>query len=269
MPAPTFKEALQKFFGKQAITTSLTSAELSTLPSALRDRALFSARVTQAQIVQRLGDQIGELLEAKTDPATARLAMKNFLKSIDYQPEEKDRGTIKDLSSDARINLQLKQNVESAQGYGNWVQGQADGALDAFPAQELYRLEAREEPRDWPTIWNGARGELGASSTAADARIAMIALKADPIWTAISEFGVPWPPFAFNSGMWVRDIDRDQAEELGLLDRGQPPPTNIESFNRDLEAGTKGLAPSFLDALKAQFGDQIEVVEGAIKWRGQ
>jgi hypothetical protein len=269
MPNPIFQEAVKKFAVKQLVTSSLTSAELAALPAALRDRALFSARVTQAQIVQGLKDQVTELLSAKTDPATARLAMKNLLKSIDYQPDEKDRGTIKDLSSDSRINLQLKMNTESAQGYGNWVQGQDDGAVDAFPAQELYRLEAREEPRDWPTRWNGARGELGAATTALDARISMIALKADPIWTAISAFGVPWPPFDFNSGMWVRDIDIAQAEELGLIQAGQKAPTNIDSFNRDLEAGVKGLDPAVLDALKAQFGDQIEVAAGAVKWRGQ
>ena len=46
----------------------------------------------------------------------------------------------------------------------------------------------------------------------------MIALKDDPVWFALSDFGFPFPPFASGSGMSVRDIDRALAMELGLID---------------------------------------------------
>lgn len=268
--AITFKEALQKLGSKRPVTSALTSGQwLDQVPAALRDRGFFSARVTNAQLLQGLRSGVESLLQATTDHATARLEIKRLLQSIGYQPDAKDAGTIKDLSSDARINLQLRQNTQSAQGYGNFVQGQAPGAIDAFPAQELYRLEDREEKRDWPTRWNSARGELGPATTASDGRVAMIALKADPIWSALSAFGVPWPPFDFNSGMWVRDVDRARAEALGLLAPGAPAPSNVESFNTDLQASARDLDAATLASLKATFGDQIQIKGDAVVWVGQ
>jgi hypothetical protein len=267
---PEFKEALQKFAAKVLVTGDFSSAEwLTNVPAALRDRALFSARVTQAQLVTGLGQQIESLLRAETDPATARLEVRNLLRDLGYQPDAKDRGTIKDLSSDARINLQLSQNVQAAQGYGQWVQGQDPGAVDTFPAQELFRLESREEPRDWPTRWNGARGQLGDATTATDGRVAMVALKSDPIWELISAFQTPWPPFDFNSGMWVRDVGRKQAEELGVIQPGQRAVSGVENFNEKLAASARGLDPQTIAVLEAQFGPQIQVVGDTVKWTGQ
>lgn len=280
MPTPTFKEALDKLTSRREVAADLTTAQWAEVPLALRERAFFSARVTNAQLLQGLKSRVETLLKPETklredgtpytagiDPATARLEIKELLKSIGYQPAEEDRGTIKDLSTDARINLQLKQNVESAQGHGNWIQGQQEGVIDAFPAQELYRLEAREEPRDWPTIWNNARGELGDATTAPDARIAMVALKSDPIWTAISAFGVPWPPFDFNSGMWVRDVDRARAEELGLIEPGEAATGDAEEFNARLKASVRDLDPEVLKSLKESLGADVQVKDGAAWWK--
>ena len=38
----------------------------------------------------------------------------------------------------------------------------------------------------------------------------------DPIWLKISDFGLPYPPFACNSGMWTFEIDAKETEALGL-----------------------------------------------------
>jgi hypothetical protein len=32
--------------------------------------------------------------------------------------------------------------------------------------------------------------------------------------------GNPYPPFAFNSGMWTEDVDRATAEDVGVLAAG-------------------------------------------------
>lgn len=45
----------------------------------------------------------------------------------------------------------------------------------------------------------------------------MVALKTSPIWVELSRFGYPYPPFDFNSGMWVRPVSDDDCEALGLL----------------------------------------------------
>ena len=57
----------------------------------------------------------------------------------------------------------------------------------------------------------------------------MVALKEDPVWTRISRFGQPWPPFDFNSGMGVEDVSHDE--------------------------------------LRRVFGDQIRHEGGTIRWR--
>ena len=53
----------------------------------------------------------------------------------------------------------------------------------------------------------------------------MVALKSSGIWEALGDgaggyddtLGNPYPPFAFNSGMWTQDVSRADCESLGLL----------------------------------------------------
>ncbi len=229
-----FLEAIVKHLARFNAPSPRTAEEWSFVPTHIRERSMFSAQVVNTQHLQELKDRIGLILAPRTeqnengtfatrgiDLPTARLELKQYLESIDYDPGA-DRGTIKDLSSDQRINLQIQQNTRSAQGFGQFLQGTAPGAIDAFPAQELFRAEDREKPRDWETRWQEAGGELY------DGR--MIALKADPIWSAISRFDVPYPPFDYGSGMWVRDVGRTEAEELGLIAPGQQTPVPTADF---------------------------------------
>src|SRR5574337_1593062 len=111
-----------------------------------------------------------------------------------------------------------------AWGYGSWMQGQAPAILNLWPAQELFRAFPRKTHRQWSgeDAENIIKGEpiegrwADAGGQLFDGR--MIALKNAPIWTDISAFGNPYPPFDFNSGMWVRDVDRETAMKYGLID---------------------------------------------------
>ena len=85
--------------------------------------------------------------------------------------------------------------------------------LYMYPANELVRIGPPPTHRDWARRWVDAGGHTF------DGR--MIALKDDPIWCAISDFQLPFPPFAVGSGMGVRDVDRDTAEKLGVVARHQ------------------------------------------------
>ena len=52
-----------------------------------------------------------------------------------------------------------------------------------------------------------------------------MALKSSPIWAALGNgaggfkdtLGNPYPPFAYSSGMGWEDVDRETAEQLGLV----------------------------------------------------
>ena len=63
----------------------------------------------------------------------------------------------------------------------------------------------------------------------------MIALVNDPIWTEISRFGTPYPPFDFNSGMWTRPVSREEATEFGLVNDHTRITPQDRGFNDDLQ----------------------------------
>jgi len=273
-PKP-FKEALQAMADKVAMPTDASSAQLAQLAPALRERALFSARTTNANYLQKISDVVTRIVSPETrdgrptmpgeymDPATGRLELKKALQSIGYHPDPNKRGGIQDLSSDARLNLIVKTNTEMAQGYGSFVRGQDPGALDAWPAQELYRLESRLRPRDWVGRWLSSGGKVYGGK--------MIALKNSPIWTDMSRFGLPYPPFDFNSGMWVRDVALADAVSFGLITRAEDiPQPQQRPLNEDVwtSASPAQQRSGLLDSLLASMGKAAQLVDGIIRLRG-
>jgi len=262
-PKP-FAEALQSAEVKSILPTAASSAELMDITPALRERALFSARTTNAQYLGRIGAVIDGILSPEAagigetmDPATARLMLKQALAEIDYQPDPDVRGTMRDLSSDQRLNLIIETNVRMAQNYGYWTQGQDPAVLDAFPAQELFRAEAREQERDWRARWLQKGGNLFADR--------MIAPKNAPVWTAISAFGLPYPPFDFNSGMDLRDIDRNEAVDLGVITDGAVIQPESRDFNEDLEVSAPDRQSALFDALLRSLGPRATFDDGALR----
>lgn len=93
-------------------------------------------------------------------------------------------------------------------GRAHYEGGRTCGGLAAFPAQELIRICDSKVQRNWTSLWSERGGKIYHGR--------MAALKDDPIWTRISRFGTPWPPFDFGSGMATRDIGYDEAVKLGL-----------------------------------------------------
>lgn len=91
-----------------------------------------------------------------------------------------------------------------------------------------------------------------------------------PVWTAISRFGRPYPPFDFGSGMGTRDVERDEAERLGVIAPGEQPGAEDPDYNADLAAGAKGYLASepARAMLKQAFGDQIFFEWGRAVWAG-
>lgn len=250
-PPLTFTEALRYLKQKKLMPTHLKSADLEMLQTAVRERALFSARTLWSSYLEKVGSAVERILKPETkeredgskftdglDLPRARLELREALKEIGYRAEKGKEGTLEDLSSEKRLNLVVETNVEMAQGYGQWTQGQDEAVLDQWPGQELFRAEARKMERDWETRWieaaqsvrdmNALRvfGETGR----------MITRKDSAIWSALSRFGQPYPPFDFQSGMWVRDIDREESEALGLLQPGERLVPKKASFEMEVAA---------------------------------
>jgi hypothetical protein len=265
-PLP-FAEAVQHLLAKDALPTGLSSAELAQLPAALRRQSFFSARTLLSSVLDKYQTAVASMLQPETiqrpdrvtpenpqgnvtvglNAATARAKMKSFFGEIGYQALPGEEGTIKDLSSDGRIDLVVKTNVQLAQGAGQFIQGNASqDVVDLYPAWELVRYEDREVPRgekrqgktiiadpgnDWPSRFEAACAAAGDDAAAAVLQSTgrMVALKSSGVWQALGDgagghddgLGNPYPPFAFNSGMWTEDVSRADCVELGLIDAGQ------------------------------------------------
>jgi hypothetical protein len=168
-------------------------------------------------------DALNEYINGSVDLATARLKLQDKLTELGYEAPPGEEGEITDLSSDVRLNMMLRLNAQIAEGYGYWKQRQEPVLLAHWPAQELIRVAPREKTRDqgplpWRERWKMAGGKFF------DGRV--IAPMNDEVWNNLGSrklfddsLGNPYPPFAFNSGMGVRAIDRSEATELGVIDR--------------------------------------------------
>ena len=115
-----------------------------------------------------------------TDCGSARLKIREALQAVGYQPSVSEEDTVKDLYSEDRLNLTLATAKDLVNGARDFLQSNDPDVVAAFPARELYRLESRENPRDWPARWSAAGGRFFVGkSDYPEGR--MIALNDDPI----------------------------------------------------------------------------------------
>jgi hypothetical protein len=234
---------------KRILPTHLGTDGLRQLSAEVREQSFFSARNFYEDVLGTAQTALESILEPKQvrrpdrvtaenpegwvtegfNPATARVAIKEQLVRAGYEPEEGEEGTIKDLSSYQRLKLVVETNEKLAHGKGMKIQGESPTLGRLWPAWELYRQEDRAKRRDWLSrfILAGQLSgrELGDGWSVEDGR--MIALKGHPIWEQLGDstnfddgLDVSYPPFAFNSGMWVRPVDRETCQALGIEGRG-------------------------------------------------
>ena len=226
-------KAVSRFEGRRAAPSTRTSAEWERVAPALREKCFFSARVNDAEVLGKMRELIGKAVDSsKRNPNEALVSqdkfiseMKSFLRSRGYTM---GGSKLTDITSRRRLGLIYDMNVQEAREYARYVRGQDADALDMYPAQEFVRVESRRVPRtDWPMRWRAAGGKIRGGR--------MVALKSDPVWTNLSRFGRPYPPFDYGSGMGVEDIDREEAVELGLFPDDEPA-DEIPEFDIALEA---------------------------------
>jgi hypothetical protein len=99
----------------------------------------------------------------------------------------------------------------------------------------------------------------------------MVAVKNDAIWSKIGSpelfddgLGNPYPPYAWRSGMGIEDVDRDEAERLGLLKKGQPAPKpQTGRMNETLQESTSRFNKALRGALAAD--PSLEMKHGVLR----
>ena len=245
----SFSEALASRKVKALLPTTANSAELMNLSAALRERGSFSATIDRAEILQGLDDITSQIIEGDFTIAKGKTLMGEFLQDNGYTAALEDAGTIKDLTSDARKTVKLQTDTDMALGFGFFQQGQDPVLLDEYPCWELFRLEARKQPRDWINRWIAAGGKLY------DGR--MIARKDDPIWTRLGPFEQPYPPFDFNSGMWTRNVARQECIDLGVIEPDTQVQPQQREFNDGLQATPAVRSQALREAIVTEAGDQF------------
>ena len=257
---------------KALVGSDLDSSQWNQIQAGLRNRAFFSSRVAEVNILAAMRERVAKYAEGETDLSKIRMMIRDDLRMANYTPEPGQENTIHDLFSQARLDTIVKTNVAQARGYMQYAEGMSPGAFAAFPAQEFTRIRHSNTPRqDWPQRWAKAGGKTYGGK--------MIALKDDPVWVNLSVFGNPFPPFDWGSGMGVLDVDRKTAIQLGLISdeelRGKTAALRekpVPDFNANLQA-TVPVPNLRRDSLCGQiliknFGDQVAIENSVVSWQG-
>lgn len=286
-PGVTFgpiAEAVAKLDRRSPVAVKLTSSEWSKVPVALRERAQFSARVESARFLQAIQDKVSGRLAwateriAKSDTAAGGNALfdrSSFISDMRAIAIEEgldttspnNYGSVRDIRSAKRLGLIWDMQTKQATEFARWKMDNDPDVLDGWPAQRLVRIEERERPRPswyWPDRWSESFAAVNGVGAIDEL---MVALKTSPIWAKLSMFGTPWPPFAWGSGMGLEDVDREEAESLGLIAPAQPVPAAEDpGFNSGFELGARDLDPQLTSWLLNKLGDSVSLINGALRW---
>jgi hypothetical protein len=269
-----FTEAVKRLGSRTPIAKALTSKEWADVPTALRNRAFFSANVEDARFLAEMQGFLDDFLTGAREEVTTpsgekttalkvgsraqfvKLAREAAIRAGVPVPDEW-RGGMRDITSSARLNLIFDVQTQSAQAYGDWKQGMQEDVLNAFPASRFIRVVDVSKPRS-----------LHIQNTG------VVRMKTDlGFWLAMNSptlggFGVPHGPWGYNSGMGVEDVSRKDAEALGLVKPGERLKSAEQGFAEHLKASVTNLDPQLQEFLKQKLGDSVKFQDGAAWWKG-
>ena len=264
-----FTAAVEKLSAGTPIGSILKTAEWELLPLELRESAFFSATIESSKWLEAAQSKILAAVSqtrekvargtALMDRSVFIAEMRKLGTELGLRPTDPGKvDTLQDPLSTRRLRLIFDIQTARAAGHAEWKMGNDADYLDAFPAQELVRKEERKAHRVWLKRWEAAGGGIYSGR--------MVALKTDEVWTRISRFGTPWPPFDFQSGMGLVELDRDEAELLGLITMDDVPEPQPLPFTENMQADVSSMSPRFVAGLKAIFGDQVAIADGKAMW---
>ena len=213
-------------------TSGLTTAQRALIDARVNDACFFSSKVSDAKLLEKMRTYIAEAAEGKRFRNRADFIRE--MRAYFGRERTKDSGKLTDIASSRRLGLIFDFQQERLSAEIFLAQGEDQDHAWAFPCLELIRVSQRMVPRPWRERWKEAGGKLY------DGR--MIALRNDPIWRKISRFGSPVPPFDFNSGMGLEEVNRFEAEGLGIQlpeeAEGGSEPEEVSGIGHQVESET-------------------------------
>lgn len=217
---------LQVIRNLSVIPTGYTSQQLGALSAQVRLGAFFSAQVESERYLLGLRAMVaGAMEEGVTEGeflhrVRAWLQMEADELGLEAPSDRLERMSPEEVQSYerdvrkpdslARLRLIFRTQAEMCAGLTEWRRGMEPMQLRLFPAWRFIRRP-------------------GAKTFRADhvEHEDEIHLKADLAWwmarndPEFGGFGNPWPPFGFNSWMWIVPVSRAECERLGVLRPGQ------------------------------------------------
>jgi hypothetical protein len=252
-----FPEAIDKLIERNIVTSSANSTDWARIATGLRERSFFSATVESARVLQSMKDYLEEYLRVSRFAPTSHeagalvsqgraefvadmreLAIREGLGKIDPVTGKIDpnirEGDLTDIRSIRRLELVFDTQVEAAQEFGYWQQGQDPAILDVFPALRFIRVRPVIAPRSYH---EAALGEIRRKDDL-------------QYWISLNrDFGVPWGPWGYSSGCGVEDADRDEAIAAGVIQPGDRVRPVAQDFNEGLSAGILDFSSDIVAAL--------------------
>ena len=259
-------DAVRKLDQRTPIAAKLSSAEWRAVPVALRERAQFSAYVASVRFLSESQDKLRKSLalerervangEAFVDRGSFIADMRQIAidEGIDTTSDGRsgERGSMRDIRSAKRLGLIYDFQMQSAQEFARFKMGQDPDVLNEFPAWRFVRISDVKEPRAEHAPYEG-----------------QVRLKTDlDFWIRINQdFGVPWGPWGFGCGHDVEDVDRTEAESLGLLAADTVLQPAERDLNDKLQASVRGVPGELVQVLKDHFKSQIELDGDTLVWK--
>lgn len=271
---------------KAIFPTHLDTAGIrAALAADIRRRSFFSATIARERYLERMRQVISDLLEGVWNDTKAKEVLQKELDALGYNPEAGGfpedigleapipRGSIRDVSSLARVRLQLETQNRMARSLAQIKAGNSSFNRRNFPAWSLERLYARRIPRDWPARWAAAGDSVNWEGVAQNGP-GFVALKDSPIWQALGDgaggyedtLGNPYPPFAFTSGLGWRPVSKADAEAMGLTGTPEAVEASLTPGEQEIADALQTFGPektmALVEALR-EMGGRAEMPEQA------
>lgn len=224
------------------------------------------ASVASAETLQAFRTKVQQMVDGSMSGKDARKFLRMYLQENGYQAPAGLDGTIKDLSTTARLKTTLETNVAMARGWAQMNQFKGD---IAHPGIMLYRVRRpKGEARPWVNICKERVGDMPGVVLTGDPDAPMVALSNSPAWVRLSRFGLPYPPFDYNSGMSIKPVSLDDCiDKYHLLSEDDAETLNGIEEEKKIGLNDGGYCtPQVTDrALREGLADQLK---GLAEWQG-
>lgn len=270
-----YLEGLKALLRKKTFPASFNSADWQAVAPAIRQRSFFSATVESAKVLSRFRRMLLDWQAAATEDVVSPAGIPTKAYKIsglaDFreragdlliqeglaEPEDFKKGGIQNVASMSRLKLIFNTNTQQAQEFAAYEMRVTNANyINLFPAARFVRRPGAVQPR---LRHVEAQGEIRRWD---DFAFWLRQNAAD-----IGGFQVPWGPWGFNSYMTQEPVSRAQAEQLGLVRKGQRLPAldltpwgiaPKTRFNQGVEATVDDVTPEIrqqaIDTITARLG---------------